>query len=265
MFGWFKKKPAPKLSSELEVVTKRLLGPTALIVAIAESVRDYSSAVKEGRITYPAHRRKMGFSGSDVVDIWADLRIEAMQKMFGFGKADLMLLADPRRQLELLNSFLHERPHLEFPQPRGQTVPDTLQAIWQAYRYLDAVGSEVLDRETDRAQLKADGRDILTRLTAKASALRTLWAAHYNAIKAGIELPELPQTIFEILFEDITAKTKSIALSSVFGPDYESNMHYVEELVRSEGRKGDVGRLRTTMAMVLAAKDPDEVRGIRFR
>ena len=70
------------------------------------------------------------------------------------------MLAGGRRQLELLNCFLDQRPHFEFPQPRGEPVADTLQAVFQAYRYLSEVGSEVLDRETDRMALKAKGRDI---------------------------------------------------------------------------------------------------------
>jgi hypothetical protein len=262
MFGWFKKKPPPKLSSEMEGLAKRLIGPGALMVAIAEQVGDYTNAVKAGRLSYPAHRRKMGSARSSVVAIWSDLRNEAMHKMFGFGRADLFLLSDWRHQFDLLNTFLDERPHLEFPQPRGQTESDTLQAIWQVYIYLDAVGSEVGDRETDHAQLKANGRDILTDFTTEAATLRDLWGAHRRAMKAGAEpLPGLPRTMIEILVEDVTAKAKSIALSTVFGPFYESNILYMEELVRKDGREGDLERVKASMARVLAAKDPDDVRG----
>jgi hypothetical protein len=184
-----------------------------------------------------------------------------MHKMFGFGRADLFLLSNPRHQLDLLSIFLDERPHLEFPQPRGQTESDTLQAIWQVYLYLHAVGSEVCDRETDSAQLKANGRDILTDFTTEAAGLRNLWDAHRRAVKAGAEtLPELPRTMIEILFEDVTAKAKSIALSTVYGPFYEAQILYIEELVRQEGREGGVERIRASMARVLAAKDPDDVR-----
>lgn len=103
---------------------------------------------------------------------------------------------------------------------------------------------------------------ILTDFTTEAATLRDLWGAHRRAIKVGARpLPELPRTMIEILVEDVTAKAKSIALSTVYGPFYEAQILYMEELVRKEGREGDVERIRASMARVLAAKDPDDVRG----
>jgi len=123
------------------------------------------------------------------------------------------LLADPLRQLEVLTCFLEERPYLEMPQPRGEVVPDTIQAMWQAYVYLSEVGSEVADRETWPSKLKQDGRSILDRLISGATILQGEWEALEQAVKSKDKpLPEIPRTLLEILYEDVTAKSKSAAV-----------------------------------------------------
>lgn len=187
--------------------------------------------------------------------------MEAMQPMFGFGQADLMMLADVRKQAELLTAFVDERPHLEFPQPRGQPIADTWQGVWQIYRYLDAVGSEVMDRETDRASLKIRNRDIISNLTTAAATLRGQWTAHESAVKTGSgPLPEMPLTAIEVLWADVTAKTKSIALSSIFGPSYESGIAHMLKLIEEKGTKKEVTMIKASIDRVLAAKEPENIR-----
>lgn len=256
MFGWFKKK-LPELSPEMKALADKMFGPQALAVAIAETVRDYTNAVKAGRIEYPAHRRK----SPNVEGIWSDVRLEAMHKTFGFGQADLMMLADIRRQAELFVAFVDERPHLEFPQPRGEFVADTLQAVWQAYLYLDAVGSEVMDSATDRVALKAKGRDILSDFTVQAREFRDLWTAYERAIKGGTNpLPEMPRTMIDLLWADVTAKTKSIAMSKVFGPSPAAGIQFMLRTVAERGTEQDVAMVRASIDRVRAAREPEDIR-----
>lgn len=255
MFGWFKKK-APDLSPEMKALAERLFGPQALSIAIAKSVSDYADGVKAGSIEYPAHRR----TPPNVEMVWRDLRLEALQRMFGFGQADLMMLADIRRQPELLTSFMDERPHLEYPQPRGQPVADTLQAVWQVYLYLDAVGTEVADQSTDRAALKAKGRDILSNFTAEASELRNLWAAYDQVLRVTTDpLPDMPRTMIDLLWADVTVKTKSIALSTVFGPYPESGMQHLLSIVAKQGTPQEVVTAKASLNRVRAAREPDDI------
>lgn len=256
MFGWFKKKP-PELSPEMKALADKMFGPKALAVAIAQTVRDYTKAVKAGRVEHPAHRRK----SPNVEAVWSDVRLEALHKMFGFGQADLMMLADFRRQAELFVSFIDERPHLEFPQPRGQSVADTLQAVWQAYLYLDAVGAEVMDSATDRVALKLKGRDILSDFTAQARELRDLWASYERAVRGGTApLPDMPRTMIDLLWADVTAKTKSIALSKVFGPSPEEGIEFMLKTVAEHGTESDVARIRARIDRLRAARQPEEIR-----
>ncbi len=250
MLGWFKKRKPQELPPELKAFSERFFGPQAQAVAITECVREYVDAVQAGKVKYPAHRRQ----GASVIDLWNDVRLEAFHKIFNFGKADLMLLADMRQQLALLSNFLDERPHFEMPQPRGELIADTLQGVWQVYIYLSTVGSELADNATDNHVLKLRGRDILSDFTEKATALRTQWQAFDRAVKGkGEALPDMPETIIAVLWADVTAKTKSIAMSKVFGPMHESGTRFMLSLVAKEGTEEEVAEVR-------AAKEPEDIR-----
>jgi hypothetical protein len=181
--------------------------------------------------------------------------LEALQKAFNFGSADTFSLSDPRRQCELLACFLDDRAHLEMPQPRGAPVPDTIQAMWQVYRYLSAVGAEVGDSETDQEFLTMDGRSILDRIEADCADVRPKWAAFPDAM--GIET--VPQTMLELLYWDVTAKSKSIALTAVFGPYRESGIKFTEGLIAERLGKDELAAFQTMLKRVLAAKDPDHI------
>ncbi|MDE2444775.1 MAG: hypothetical protein KGO94_01270 [Alphaproteobacteria bacterium] len=257
MLGWFKKKKPQELPPELKALSEKFFAPQAQAVAIAERVREYVDAVQAKEVEYPAHRRK----DASVLELWTHIRLEAWHKIFNFGKSDLMLLADIRQQLTLLNSFLDERPHFEFPQPRGELIADTLQGVWQVYIYLSTVGSELADNATDTHTLKSRGRDILSDFTDKATSLRTQWQAFDRAMKNKDEVrPDMPETIIAIFWEDVTAKTKSIAVSKVFGPIPESNIQYMLKLLAEKATEKEVAEMRAYMDRVRAAKEPEDIR-----
>ena len=252
MWNWLRKKSATP-SGALETFAKKWLGPQSLTVAIAEAVKDYVDDVQAGVVVYPAHRRE----SAGVVEIWRDLRLEALHKLFNFGKSDLSLLAEQRRQYEVLSYLLADQPCPQLPQPRGEIVPDTVQALWQVYVYLAEVGSEVADRETDRLTLKHTGRSILDQLTTQAGALRQSWKAFEQALQTtNTALPEMPRTTIEILYEDVTAKAKSIALSATFGPIYEEGIKHLVTRLKEQG--GNAQDIEAEIDCVLKAKDPDE-------
>lgn len=256
MFGWFKKS-SQATTAETNALADTLFGPQSLAIAIAECARDHFLAVKEGRIDYPAHRRK----GSNVEAVWTDVRMEAFQRMFGFGLADPFMLCDMRRQAQLFSAFLNEQPHFEFPQPRGQPIADTLQSVWQIYVYLDQVGSEVMDRETNRESLKARGADIISAFTAEAVVLCDSWIRFEKAIGGhDEELPKMPRTMIEALWEDVTFKTKSIALSVIFGPYYEGGMAQALEIVKKNATKLEFDTVKASLDRVRTAKQPEDIR-----
>jgi hypothetical protein len=262
VFGWFKKKAAPEVPSALRELVDRTLGPMALAVAVADLARDYTRDVQAGRVSYPAHKRK----DASVVEVWADTRIEALRCIMGFVQADPIMLCDTREQARLLDKFLNDRPQFSFPQPSGDRYAQTIQAMWQVYVYLDKVGSVVADPDTDRDALKVAGKTILDTLLRRAGELREEWRAFELALQSGRSLPPRPETLFEAMYADVTAKTKTIALATRFGPDYHSNMKWLVNRVREKLQKerrptaeieAAAQEMQRTMDRTMAATDPD--------
>ena len=313
MWGWFKKKSVPS-SDEVGVLFKEWLGPQALAVAVAEIVHEHFDAVEAGEVTYPSHRRKR--EHASVVDIWRDLRLEALHNLYNFGKADAFRLSEAHRQSELLDCFLDERPHLEMPQPRGEIVPDTVQAMGQVYVYLSKVGSEVGNPKFDLGLHDLADRFILDNLTAQAKEIREAWRViectvlsdHRSiAPQARRFLSELvrvvwlddgsvpkrpqnlfevisvapqiqrflsefernlqsnaqlarkvPRTLFEIVYEDVTAKAKSIALSAVWGPEPKAMIKFMGETAAKRSASiTEVAEFHAIFDRLMDAKDPD--------
>lgn len=125
--------------------------------------------------------------------------------------------------------------------------------MWQVYLYLDAAGSEVADRETDRTGLKLEGRSILDKIEEQCAELRERIAA----LRSGTGDGSIPPTMIELLYEDVTAKAKSIALSAKFGPHYEGGIKFVEDQLAKQG--DDLTAFRATVARIMGAKDPDHL------
>jgi hypothetical protein len=231
------KPPAPP--RPLEAFSEQWLAPQKMAVALAGAVRDYVRDVQAGRIFSPPLKRVE----DGALALWRDLRLEALLALFGIETADPFLLADRRAQSELLACYLDRQSHAAPPNPRGDEMLDTVQAIRQVYCYLGDAGAEAGDRTTDSAVLEPAGKSILDHLTAEAILLREQWEAFERAIRAGKKpLPDMPPTLIEALVADVAVKARSIALSAAYGPDYEP------------GDNAEIDRL-------LAAKDPDEVRG----
>lgn len=246
MWGFFRRKRAREETAR--AFMSAMIEPQVLVTALAETVLSYGSALQAGKMAGPAHRR----DGASAVELWDGVRIEALRSLFGFGSADPFLLADPRQQEILLAAFLDDRVHLEMPQPRGTPVPDTIQSIMGVYNHLSLVGTEVCDRETDREALELEDRSILDRLEEGALDIRKQWQTFLEASS----LP-LPKTLIELIYDDVTAKSKSIALSKRFGPDYEAGIRFLENHIRKEG--GDLAPFRAKLAEFMNAQDPDHL------
>ena len=117
MFGWFKEKK-PHENGGFKAISDRLLGPPALAVAIAETIASYEDAVRSGKAFFPAYKSK----DASVIGIWSGLRLEALRSAFNFGASDPFNLSDTKQQMELLDSWLLEKPQFIFPQPSGGVI-----------------------------------------------------------------------------------------------------------------------------------------------
>jgi hypothetical protein len=69
----------------------------------------------------------------------------------------------------------------------------------------------------------------------------------------------MPGTMIELVYEDLTAKTKSIALSAKLGPNLKATTRWLEDRMQGDGaRDADLASFRTTVQRVLAAKTPED-------
>ncbi|MER9594551.1 hypothetical protein [Mesorhizobium sp. M0244] len=247
MFGSIKRLLGRK-ETGVGSLAESLVRPMALLMALKQSSDEYAVSVRKGLSQFPAHRRK----DSNVEAIWRDVVSEVFVRMTMFGDSDLTILADFRRQPEVLERFLTDRPYLSMPQPNGDQLDQTIQAVWQGYVYLAKIGEETLDRESSQFDLSKRGKDIISDLVKRAEALRA------TAVNPGAT--GLPICFIEAVYEDVNRKAKSIALSAMFGPAYESGISHMIKLVADSGSKADVGKVEDSIRRIMNATTPDDIR-----
>lgn len=247
MFGWFKKKKQP-LGTMLE--------SQSLAIAIAEIVNEYFSAVEAGTISMPAYKRK----NANIEEVWVDTRIEIFRFMF-VGVSDLLLLSETQRQMEILDYFFNNKPIVKLI---NEPINDTLYCIYKLYGYIEAIGIEV----GDVTIVELRNKTIMDKFNASLKKAHDEWSQFEVAVKGTGSLPPLPDTIFNILYKDITLKSKTIAFSAVLGPYYVNMFRTLQERSKDSLRaKGYPEKLISEEMQVnnrefeklLALDDPDHL------
>lgn len=265
MFGWFKKKP--KADGSLPGFVEEMFRPLALGAAVGKLVVEYQADLKAGRVTAPASQR----DDASALEVWRDTRIEALSFLWALPASEPAGLADSREQVDLLEAFNRATPHPMTPLPEsGNAVQDTLSCVLQVYVYLDKIGTTVGDRETCRFTLQLAGRTVLSDLEESTGRLEEQWKAFTaNALQPRQgPLPKMPETFFDLIYRDVTRKSRSIALSSRFGPSYEEGIASMLELTVSNMKASGMSaakvaentkRAKALMDQLLHASDPDEL------
>lgn len=252
---------------EVPETLQQFIKPMALLNALTETVSEYSKAVGSGKISSPAYKRE----GDSVVGIWNDTRLEALSHLWGYGASDVGMLTDyrDRQQEKLLDALFNDKPHLEYPhQPSGDPIHDTLQALFRVYLFLGEAGSAVVDKETDSRFLELKHKNIFSDFEEQAKSLRTSWSDYEKELRGSKDLPSMPPTVLETLYRDVTKKSKTIALSAQFGPDYHAGMKHFLNVAKEEIAKQEesaetiseqIREIESTLQALMAADDPDHV------
>ncbi|MFH1344891.1 MAG: hypothetical protein ABIL01_27375 [Pseudomonadota bacterium] len=109
MFGWLHSKvqkiPAAKQPPA------GLAHPDALLEDLRQRVPRYLADVDQGRLIYPACKRTLADPAGDVGSVWDHTRLEAMQYIMAVPGGEFGLLTDAARQLDMIDSYLFQRPH----------------------------------------------------------------------------------------------------------------------------------------------------------
>lgn len=250
MFGWInnlfgKKSKHNKLPNILENSIKSM----SKAQAIYEITFEHMQRIKQGSAEYPARNRK----NKNVLEVWTFTRIEAFLPFLISEHSNIIILGDFSKQKKILKTWFDKKPHLAFPHAvTDNEIEETIKSIFNIYIGLAKVVEEV---GADEISI---GGELFNNFNEKMKELKKLWDIDEN-------LTNLP-LIFDLLFEDITYKTKVIALCSIFGPDYENMidtlMQNMTKELQEQGEstekiKQSMAKIRKNFTDLLLKNDPD--------
>jgi hypothetical protein len=211
--------------------------------AIYEIAYEHLENIEQGTVEYPARNRK----NQNMLEIWTFTRIEAFMPFLISKYGNIAILGDISKQKCIFDMWFNEKPHLSFPHRISED-----ESVFNIYIGLAKIVEEVGADEIGR------GGKLFNSFNEKMKELKKVWDDEEN-------ITNLP-FIFDILFEDITHKTKIISLCSVFGPDYKNTMEalikHMAKLLREEGKNEDeinknILTIRKNFTDILLKKDPD--------
>src|SRR5450631_111287 len=97
-FGW-------RLSKALAADRAAVSGPQAILRDLDKRVPPYLNDADEGKLIYPACKRTPSDAHGDVRSIWDHTRLEAIRYLTMVPRREFELLADPSRQIEILEAY----------------------------------------------------------------------------------------------------------------------------------------------------------------
>jgi hypothetical protein len=236
----------------------------ALTAAITRNVPKYLMDVKLGRCRAPACARRPGEPRGNVHDIWEDTRSEALVPLLNHGGSNTLALCRPARQRELFHAFIHDRPHLKFPDvPTGEEVPDTIQAVSQCLTYLR---DQCLKAKTSYNVYVG----ALEGFEKECATANDWWQKQSDGPTADLPLlhDARPPLMIYILWRETTRLAKEIATASIYGPSLEKalvkGVRWAEEKFRDDPKaaKELIGEIKALFERLRASNEPDDLRKI---
>ena len=209
-------------------------------------VDKHAGHIASGSLPFPI----LEAEGATIVQVWHHLRLEACIPAVRFGLGSLYDLANPGMQPEALAEFIDRKAHLQFPQPSGTPVAQSVQGMWQAYAYLMEAGAKVGDPATDKFLLRAGRRSVLEDLEREAGKSQVWWQSD--------SADGLAPTLFELFLDDLNRKTKSIAMACRFGPSPAEGAAAAIEEARTARGDGAADQMGQLIEALEASNNPDE-------
>lgn len=182
-------------------------------VVVASSLREtlirYKDSVQSDQFRTPACRRQRGEPRANLRDIWEDTRLEALEKLVGYGSTNVDHLASAEEQSVLFEALGQlDRPLRQPIALAGDALLDTVNAPFCAFDYLADKCLEV--------GVAADlPRKALNSFMDRCSFV-SIWQPNRGVCQLAFPGQDLP-TIFSIVWDEITRLAKEIAVMAVFG------------------------------------------------
>ncbi len=250
-FGW-------RLSKDPD---KAVFGPQAILQILDKRVPPYLDDVDQGKLIYPACKRKPSDVHGDVRSIWDHTRLEALRYVTMVPRREFEPLADPSRQTEMLEAYLRQQPHedtvIEFT---GSTMSDLAIAIVAGFNWLNHCAVLV---EVDRHKFSGTLRNF-RKITVLTQQWWTIEGAEARCSQMLLER-EKPPLMLYLIWAEYTRLAKAIASAAFFGSSIERAIAARREVLRSEfvGRPDELNaaldEITETMANFERAGDPDDL------
>ncbi len=240
-----------KSKSETRSTIGRLMESPAFANKIRLRKERYLDRVKTLHLVLPAVRRKE----DSILDIWDSTRFEAMANLWATPGFELSLISDAKNHGKRNQPIFHIDLRADYSGDETD-VGRTCLAIRHVYDYLAAVGEEVFDPQSAPSKLKLHGKRVFDTFVQQVRANEADWDKFQFDQAGGHEIQAVPQTIFEILWRDVTRVSKNIAICAKFGPDFQSGVQYRKVLAKS--RPDELHRIAEVERDILPLSDPDE-------
>ena len=253
-FGWqFSRDPAAGKSAAI--------GPQAILQELGKRVPQYLDDVDQGKLIYPACKRKPWDPHGDIRSIWDHTRLEAIRYVTMVPRREFEPLADPSRQTEMLEAYLRQQPHedtvIEFT---GSTMSDLAIAIIAGFNWLNYC-----------AVLAGADRDkfsgTLSNFRKVAGLAQRWWAMEGAGERCSQMLAERgnPPLMLYLIWTEYTRLAKEVAAAAFFGVPIERAVAERAEVLTSKfaGRPDELDsaldEVTETVANFERARDPDDL------
>lgn len=253
-FGW-------RLSKDQAAYKAADFGPQAILQNLDKHVTQYLDDVDQGKLIYPACKRKPSDAQGDLGSIWNHTRLEAIRYVTMVPRHEFKLTADPSRQTEMFEAYLRQQPHedtvIEFT---GSTMSDLAIAIVAGLNWLNHCAVIV---EVNRHKISGTLNNFR-----KLTFLAQQWWAMEGASERCSQMlmeREKPPLMLYFIWAEYTRLAKEVASAAFFGSPIDRAIDRRREVLKREfvGRRTELDsaldELSETMASFERARDPDDL------
>lgn len=186
-------------------------GPEVILRDFQNRVPKYLQDTDQGKLVYPACKRKLSDAGGDVGTVWDHTRLEAMRYIMMVPGKGCELLMQPSKQSEILGAYLRQQPHentvIDFT---NSTTVNLAIAINAGFNWLNHCALLVgVDREKSSGTLRN-----FRKITVQA---QQWWAADGAIDRCGQMLAEgeKPPLMLYLISTEYTRLAKEVATAAL--------------------------------------------------
>jgi hypothetical protein len=190
------------------------LVPHVILEYLDKRVPQYLADTDQGKLIYPACKRKPSDVDGDIRHIWDHTRLEAMRYVMAVPGRKFELLSEPACQIDMIDAYLLQRPHeetvIDFT---GTATADFAIAILAGLNWLTHCAQLA---GVDRAQQSGTIRHFRKIVT-----LAQQWWLNEGAAERCRQMltrGEQPPLLLYLIWSEYTRLSKPIAVAAIFGP-----------------------------------------------